>query len=418
MKKPLACLEITSESIKLLVGYEEEGKPVPLYTIEKPIPGIIRNGTIADPDALISALSTFHKITDEHAKLNMSICEICLVLPPIEFSVYEADEATNTVKSDNQIQELDISNVIGLVRKKKLPNNDEMVDIIPDSFILEDRRSLATPPLGERSSMLGVHALIHAMPGYIKNQYLSIAARAGFRVKKSCVSSYCNALLATTLPDIPSKYVLVDIGGKITSVSLIARQKPFYGSKCFFFGGDNLTQKIVEAFGIPYEIAEQIKKEYGLDKRERGFERPLFQGESSSSIKIYQKNLNGVLQPETESFVALLRENLNEIERKSGVTEKLPLVFTGGGSQLYGLENLLKNAFPDRDVLLMKPQTVGCRKPGYSALLGLVLAASQYTGSLEDNYLNVTNVSRVPATEKTGNRKKRSANRKTEDDVL
>ena len=418
MKKPLACLEITSESIKMLVGYEEEGKPIPLYAVEKPIPGIIRNGTIADQDALISALSSFHKITDEHAKLNMSICEICLVLPPIEFSVYEADESTNTVKSDNQIQELDISNVIGLVRKKRLPNNDEMVDIIPDTFILDDRRSMATPPLGERSSMLGVHALIHAMPGYIKNQFLSIAARSGFRVKKSCVSSYCNALLATTISDIPTKYVLVDIGGKITSLSLIARQKPFYGSKCFFLGGDHLTQKIVEAFGIPYEIAEQIKKEYGLDMRNRRFERPLFQSESSSSNKIYQKNLNSVIQTEADSFVALLRENLNEIEQKSGVTEKLPLVFTGGGGQLYGLDSLLQNAFSDRPVLFMKPQVVGCRKPGYSALLGLILAASQYTGSLEDNYINVTNVSRVPAVEKNSGKKKRNINKKTEDDVL
>ena len=155
-----------------------------------------------------------------------------------------------------------------------------------------------------------------------------------------------------------------------------------------------------------------------MESVESRFERLLFQSESSSPNKIYQKNLNTVIQTEADSFVALLRENLNEIEQKSGVTEKLPLVFTGGGSQLYGLDSLLQNAFPDRPVLFMKPQVVGCRKPGYSALLGLILAASQYTGSLEDNYINVTNVSRVPATEKNSGKKKRNINKKTEDDVL
>ena len=87
-----------------------------------------------------------------------------------------------------------------------------------------------------------------------------------------------------------------------------------------------------------------------------------------------------------------------------GAYDALPIVLTGGGASLFGSKELLTPLFPTRELFFARPRSIGARDYGEGALLGIILAASKYTGSLEDNYRGMGSISRAPSkAKKTSN---------------
>lgn len=402
MDKLTACLEIASDSIKLLIGYELGGNPIVLYRKKKEIPGLIKEGQIPDPQGLVRALAELHSIVDDPAHIRIAVSEICFVLPPIGLTVYDSDKTTNVVSPTNEIAKIDISNVVSLVKKEAIPGDNEIVDIIPDEFILEDGRRFSNPPLGQKSPSLTIKAKIHSLPSKVPNTYSKLLTQAGFRIRRASVSTYCIAELFKTCPDLPSSYVLVDMGGRLTTVSLIGRGAP-YSSASFFKGGDDLTEAIAASFETDFVNAEKVKTEFGYRETIHGYEPPLPLNDGvARENPFYQTHLNGVIATFFEGYEAVLGNAVSSLlSRYRGKYDSLPVVITGGASRLYGIRPFLEKALPGRELYLPLPRSIGARDAGFTALLGLLLNGDKYIGSLEDNYHGVSSVSRVGKEKKT-----------------
>ncbi|MBE6126528.1 MAG: hypothetical protein E7182_00880 [Erysipelotrichaceae bacterium] len=402
MEKLTACFEISSDSIKVLIGYELGGQPVVLYRTQTTLPGLVKEGQIIDPNGLIRALAELHTVDDAAARLRISISEVCLILPPIGLVVYESDKTTNVVSPTNEIAKIDFSNVVSLVRKEPIPGGNTIIDIIPDEFVLDDGSRYANPPLGVKSTSLSIRAKIHALPETVASTYNRLISQAGFRVKKASVSIYCIAELFKTYNDLPKSYILVDMGARLTAVALIGEGSP-YSSASFYSGGDDLTEDIATAFDCAFAAAEKLKCEYGYREKLRDYEPPLpVELDHMPTTIYYQKELNEVIKNHFESYVAVLGNAVASLLGKYGNRfDTLPIVFTGGASRLKGIEKFLAAAFPKREIYFPFPRSIGARDPSYSALLGLLLTSGKYVGSLEDNYHGMGAVSRVNNKEKS-----------------
>ncbi len=401
MEKLTACFEISSGSIKVLIGYELGGQPVVLLRKQKPLPGLIREGQINDPNGLIRALAELHTVDDEVARLRVSISEVCLILPPIGLVVYESDKTTNVVSPTNEIAKIDLSNVISLVKKEPIPGGNTIIDIIPDEFVLDNGSRYENPPLGVKSTSLTVRAKIHALSETVSTTYGRLISQAGFRVKKASVSTYCIAELFKTYNDLPKSYILVDMGARLTTVSLIGEGSP-YSSASFYNGGDDLTEDIATAFDCATEAAEKLKCEYGFREKVRAYEPPLPLGDDRvHPEQFYQNHLNDVISAHFESYGAVLANAVSSLLGRYGNRfDALPIVFTGGASRLHGLPKFMEKTFPHREAYFPLPRSIGARDASYSALLGLLLTSGKYVGSLEDNYHGMGAVSRVNGKEK------------------
>ena len=73
MDKPLACFEISSQAVRLLIGYELSDGIVVVYTKEEKGSFLNPDGTLKDANGLIETLRTFQSINDENAKLKEQI---------------------------------------------------------------------------------------------------------------------------------------------------------------------------------------------------------------------------------------------------------------------------------------------------------------------------------------------------------
>lgn len=401
MDKLTACLEISSDAVKVLIGYELGGAPVVLYRTKKELPGLIKEGQITDPNSLIRALADLHTLNDEAARLRISVSEICFILPPIGLMVYESDKTTNVVAPNNEIAKIDIANVVSLVKKESIPGGNSIVDIIPDEFVLDDGSRYANPPLGIKSTSLTIKAKIHALPDNVSATYNRLVSQAGYRVKKASVSTYCIAELFKTYPDLPTSYILVDMGGRLTTASFIGEGSP-YSSASFFSGGDDLTEEIAQAFDCTFATAEKLKCEYGYRDVIRAYDPALPLGdEDEGKDEFHQRHLNEIIANHFEQYGAVLGNAISSLmARYGGKFDHLPIVFTGSASLLHGLPKFMEKALPGRPTYYPIPRSIGARDPGYTALLGLLLCSSKYTGSLEDNYHGMSTVTRVSPKDK------------------
>ena len=399
MEKPIACIEMGASGVKLLVGYCLNGEPYCVYRAFYPLPEAYRDGQIVDESGYAKALASFRSIQDDQAKVSIDITEANLVLPNINFLIYENESATGTTSASNEIAKLDISNVLSLVKKQPIPGNNAIVDIIPDEFILENGERYVNPPFGKKSPSLTIHAKIHTLPETLVNQYANLLQHAGYRLRAESVSTYCLAQWIKTMKELPTSYLLLDLGAKTSSVSLIGNGAP-YSSQAIFMGGDDLTKMIEDGLGVSHEQAELIKRRFGYDERAISYDPSFssFAGKGFENCDFHQSDLNAVIHSYFERFLGLIKTATASMLAKYGDRfDTLPIVCTGGASRLFGLKSFLNKLYPQREVFFARSRTIGCRDEGFGALLGMLVANSTYRGTLGETHQGMATVSRVPS---------------------
>ena len=406
--KNYACFEISSDSIKLLLGRCVGEKVHVLYKERRPLPeGLIERGVIRDEAKLVEEFQKFSAFTSDELKFKATLHEICLVLPPFGLKIYQTNKLTTLSSSDKKVNRMDVANVITQAKNEPIGDNGEVVDIIPALFSLSSGESFANPPLGKESDFLKASLFIHALPRASSNDYLNLATHAGYRVKKSSVAPYCEALLFSLDSSLPATYLLVDIGERCTSCSLIGEHQP-YRSHSFYLGGHDLSDFISSKLGVSYEEAEKLKKTYGYCSSLPSFLPSLGKGVKEGSLleeNFTQNDLNEAIKSFFEGYASQLNAAVSALKESVGSDiASLPIVLTGGGSKLKGVAGFFASTLPTHPLSFPKENCIGASVAEYSSCLGLVYASSHYGGTLEDNYHGVAPVSRV-ARSKKENRK-------------
>ena len=389
-KNAIGCLEIASSAVRLLIGYELSGHPVVIFATEKPAKDLL-DGDKIDLAELSSLLGSLHTIVDDDRHLRITLTTVNLLLPSAGLKVFTDEKSTAIVNPEFGVDKIDVTNVISLVTQQSLPSGLSLVDAIPDQFILDDGSVYANPPLGKKTRSLEVMAKVHCLPTDVKELYNKAILAAGFRVNKQCVSAYAASRLLQTYDDLPKTYILLDIGAKTSTVSFIGEGSP-YNSLYFYCGGQDLTQSIAKDLGLPEEEAESLKIRRGYDPRENSYSPAL-----SSLCSATQADLNKSIEGFFGDYGRRLSNAVETLMSAYRGPEfaSLPVVRIGGGSKLRGLAEFLQKALPGREIVPIIPKSIGARDPKYASLLGLLLFASKYNGSLEDNRRGVVPLSRT-----------------------
>lgn len=396
MEKPNAVLEISNSSIKVVVGYVVNDKPAIIFTHEVATDGVIRDGEVVDFDGLVSLLEQIKVISDNEAHVRITLKEVTLLFPAIGFSVFTSEKSTGVVSQSSLVQEIDIRNVIALVQKDPLPNGFQTIDIIPVSFALVGDRKYSVPPIGEKSSSLTVNAFIHAIPKHVYEGYVRALEKVDIAVKRSFVSVYAECELARAKKNLPSSYILVDMGEGVTSLTLVGKNYP-YNSTHFAYGSGNLAKLVSDNLNISKEKALEYIFKYGVDDRNKSFNPPIGEGipdEEGKTTSFTAKDLTALIKLYLETYKQKLSAGLAALtEGHSEEVKNLPLVISGGFSTMHGMKEFLKENIPS-EVYFLCPSSVGVTSPRYNASIGAMLLSSHYRGSLTDQQAKVAEIKR------------------------
>ncbi|MCX7641613.1 MAG: cell division protein FtsA [Elusimicrobiales bacterium] len=348
MEENILSLDFGSDSIVCAVG-----KVLPDNTIE--LIGAtyleckkgLKSGVVT---SILSATNTIKKILDEieqkHPGIKLDSAYVGIRGSHI-MSVNNHGIYTIT-RSDKEITEQDIINVIENARAIHLQNERVIIHTIPQDFSV-DKETGFSNPVGMEGNIIetDVH-LITANVSHLNN-ISKCVANAGLKLNEHIYHAYPLAEIVISEEEKKLGSVLIDIGDLTTSI-VIYHDGTIKYSKDISIGSFLITNDIAYAYHTSFETAQNIKENHGyslsgLIKENKEFDIVLL--DRTTKKKITEENLCEYIKPRLEEIFLYIREEIVN----SGYEDRInSIVLTGGGSMLRGIDKACEKIFKGKEV--------------------------------------------------------------------
>jgi cell division protein FtsA len=285
------------------------------------------------------------------------------------------------VRQDAEIEifKEEIEQLINNQRKTFIPAGDQIIDVIPMDFHVDNIPNIKDP-IGYNGVKVGAN--FHIITGdrnAIRNIHRSVD-RSGLSTKELVLQPLASASAVMTDVDIEAGVAILDIGGG-TSDLAVFYEGILKHTAVIPFGGENITNDIKTGLGVLRSQAEALKVQYGsalVDAAQSNtyITIPGFKGMPAREISM--KSLAGIIQARMGEILDFVSFHLKQVGLDSRAMNG-GIILTGGGSQLKHLIQLTEyttglNArigFPNEH--LAPNHIEELKKPMYSTCIGLIL---------------------------------------------
>jgi cell division protein FtsA len=283
---------------------------------------------------------------------------------------------TGKNRETREIGPEDIERVLEAARAVVIPMDRQVLEVIPQSFIVDDQRGIRDP-----LDMIGVRleSEVHIITCSVTSaqNLIKCVNRAGFRVNNLILQSLAAGRSVLTREEKDMGVALIDLGGGTTEMLVYSDGAP-YSTTTIPAGGAQVTGDISIIKNISLDNAERIKLEAGCcwETLLEGDDDIIVPGVGGRSpLPIPRSQILTIIKPRMEEIFKMVKEKLDKLtlSRPLGAG----IVLTGGGAQMLGAAELAGNIFK-LPVRVGAPLPLGglveeYRSPEYAAAVGLVL---------------------------------------------
>ena len=148
------------------------------------------------------------------------------------------------------------------VKDIEIPENQSLIDIVPDKFIL-DNGKITEDPIGNLSSSFTLKAqIVLADKEYIK-KLVSIFKKVGLDINGLVPVTLAERNLILDVNELNDNVMILDIGAGNTEIGIFEGSSFVY-TNTIPLGGNNISNDISLVLNISEEEAEKLKRQYGL----------------------------------------------------------------------------------------------------------------------------------------------------------
>lgn len=283
-------------------------------------------------------------------------------------------------RNDRVVRPDDLKRVLASAQSVKTPTDRRLLHVIPRGYAVDGQTGVKNP-VGMHGFRLDVEThVITAAVTSIQNLVKCIHS-IGIEIEDLVLEPLASSEAILTEDERQVGVIMADIGGGTTDVAIF-REGSIWHTSILPVAGYQLTRDIAIGLGLPYEIAEEMKKKYGSVM-------PVYEGSNDRSPSISKdghgvsyQDLCDIIRARVEEIMKLILLEMPNSDYESLVPAGL--VLTGGSSNLAGMASL------GRDVLRM-PVRIGTpdnvhgigdilRDPAYATSVGLLLWGARYEG--------------------------------------
>jgi len=363
-------LDIGTTKICAVVG-EIKGETVDIIGMGSAPSMGLRKGVVVNIESTVNAV---RKAVDEAEE--MAGCDINTVLVGIAGSHIKGFNSPGVVGIKNrEIRQDDIDRVVDAARAVKISQNQEVIHVLPQEFMVDDHTGIQDP-LG----MTGVRLVtnVHIVTGDATSVHnLAMCCdRAKLQVMDIVLESLASAHAVLTPEEMELGVALVDIGGGTTDLAIFAGGTIRHTFE-MGLGGHNLTNDLSVGLRTPLQDAERLKNEFGcalasmIDKNQT-IEVPTV---GNRQPRLLSRRVMGeIMEPRIEEILTFVHQELID----SSYKERIPagVVITGGTAMLSHIVELAEQIF-DMPVRIGCPRDIGglteiVAAPQFATGVGLV----------------------------------------------
>ncbi len=243
-------------------------------------------------------------------------------------------------RGDQKISEQDLERVIGAAKTFSLPSNKEIIEVIPQEYVVDDQDGIKEP-LGLKGIRLEAKILaVGGFTPYIENVSEAVF-ESGLEVNDIYLGTTAAAEAVLTSQEKELGVAVVDLGAETTSLSVFEEGEMIH-TAVLPVGASNIRNDIAIGLRTSIDAAEKIMEEMGgYILGEATNQRKAIDFRNGEKVSFKESELKEIAKMRVEEIFDLVDEELEKIER-SGL---LPagIVLTGGGSKMKHLVSFVKD---------------------------------------------------------------------------
>jgi cell division protein FtsA len=292
-------------------------------------------------------------------------------------ALIEARE-TNTViplidRGSKVITRRDINKVNDHARLLGIQMEEEILHDLPQYYRIDDMNS-ASNPQGLYGRKLGVHSLMVVINENRIRNITRAVHQAGYDVANVLFNSLASSEVILTDEEKSLGSVLIDIGSQYTAI-LIFKEGVLRFLKGINIGGNNFTNNIADHIGLPFDLAEEIKKSYAVATGfDRHYDEEILVKKEDAYIPIKRGAIYDAIKPEVDELVGTIRSTI----ANSGFRDQIAggITVIGGGALLPGFIERIGQDI-NAPIRLGKMQLALHKKLNHTALFSSVVGLAQ-----------------------------------------
>jgi len=284
-------------------------------------------------------------------------------------------------RNDRLVRPDDLRRVLQCAQSAKIPSDRKLLHVIPRGYAVDGQAGIENP-VGMHGFRLDVEThIITAALTSIQNLVKCIRG-IGLDIDDLILEPLASSEAVLTEDERQTGIILADIGGGTTDVAIF-KDGSIWHTSILPVAGYQITRDIAIGLGLPFDVAEEMKKRYGSVM-------PVHEGKIDTTDMISEnghntsyQDLSDIVRARVEEIIRLIALELPRSEFETMVPSGL--VFTGGSSNLSGLATL------GHDILRV-PVRIGSpsniygigdvlQNPAYATSFGLLLWGAKYEGN-------------------------------------
>lgn len=334
-------LDLGTSQIRTIVAQVQGDDSRPLVLgVGSALSAGISNGVVVDMEETIGAINKSKEEAERIAGIPIEHAFVSINGKHISSQFSKGVVAVS--RADGEISEEDVNRVINAAQAISVPNNKEIINVIPCNYTIDGQDQIKYP-VGMNGVRLEVNALlVQGAAHFIKNLQKCVEQRCGIDIDDLIFAPMAATKAVVTRRQKELGVVVVDLGKETTGIA-VYEDGNILSAKVIPVGSGHITNDIAIGLRTSIDVAEKIKLGYGnaiVADVDRTEEIDLNEIDSGEEGVFKRRYVTEIIEARVEEIFSLVDSELKKLD-KSGM---LPagVVITGGGAKLPGIVNLAK----------------------------------------------------------------------------
>ncbi len=311
----------------------------------------LRKGVVVNLDATVGSIKTAVEGAELMAGVNIESATVGIAGGHIRS--FNSRGVVTVSGRDRTVSRDDIRRVLDAAKAVSIPQDREILHVLPQEFVLDDQGGIASPEglIGSRLEA-NVH-IVTAATTSLQN-LVTCTNRAGIEVRDTVLEQLAVSESVLSEDERELGIALIDIGGGTTDLAIFEKGSIWH-TAVLAVGGDHFTNDLAIGLRAPIPDANRLKKKYGcalssMVHENDAIEVPTVGGRKPRLLSL--QVMAEILQPRAEEIFRLIRDEIVRANFEKSLNAGV--VLTGGGSLLPGMNEMAEQVF-DMPVRLGHP---------------------------------------------------------------
>lgn len=334
-------LDMGTTKISAIIGEIQDDGMIDVIGMGSHLCSGLQKGVVANMDRTVDAIGKAVEEAQIMAGVEVDSAYVSLAGPHIS-----GINSTGIIAVKNQeITGREIERVIEAARVVALPEDREIIHVLPQEFVVDDQGGILEPPLGMSATRLEAKVHIVTVTMAAANNVIKCVNKAGLEVEDIVLEQLAVSEATLNADERDAEVLLIDIGGGSTNIALLSDGSLKF-TAVLGVGGTHITKDLAIGLNTPVPNAEQIKKVHGCAYSplidDRDVVEVNFTGNHETE-RIRRLDICEIIEPRAEEILQMV---LDEVSA-SGCADAMIsyVILTGGTASLEGIVELAEDVF-------------------------------------------------------------------------